>query len=71
MGHETCALGEGIVSIEAVVKEAVRGGFAGPIGIEHEPEDHDPEPEVRTSLARVRQWLREEDTARAAKRRMP
>ena len=70
MGHETCALGEGIVSIEAVIKEAVRGGFAGPIGIEHEPEDHDPEPEVRTSLARVRQWLREAGATRAAKRRV-
>ena len=68
MGHETCALGDGIVSIEAVVKAAVRGGFAGPIGIEHEPEDHDPEPEVRTSLARVQQWLREAEAPRAAAR---
>lgn len=64
-GHETCALGAGIVPIEAVVKEVVCSGFAGPIGIEHEPEDHDPEPEVRTSLVRLQQWLRAADTPRA------
>ncbi|HUJ42364.1 MAG TPA: sugar phosphate isomerase/epimerase [Opitutaceae bacterium] len=68
LGHETCALGDGIVSIEAVIKEAVRGGFAGPIGIEHEPEDHDPDPEVRTSLARVQHWLREVAGPRATAR---
>jgi sugar phosphate isomerase/epimerase len=68
MGHETCALGDGIVPIEAVVKETVRSGFAGPIGIEHEPEDHDPEPEIRTSLARVRQWLGEAGGARGVDR---
>ena len=56
-GHETCALGDGIVPVKAVVQAAVRAGFAGPIGIEHEPEDHDPDPEVKTSLERLSRWL--------------
>jgi sugar phosphate isomerase/epimerase len=57
MGHETCALGDGIVGIEAVVRQAVAGGFTGPIGIEHEPETHDPADECRESLQRVHRWL--------------
>jgi sugar phosphate isomerase/epimerase len=67
LGHETCALGDGVVSVEAAIKEAVRLGFQGPIGIEHEPEDHDPEPEIATSFERLRRWLGETATwAKAA-----
>ncbi len=58
-GHETCALGDGIVPVRAAIQAAVRAGFTGPIGIEHEPEDHDPEPEVKTSLERISRWLQE------------
>lgn len=57
MGHETCALGDGLARIETVVKHAVSHGFTGPIGIEHEPEDHDPAEECRLSLERLQQWL--------------
>jgi sugar phosphate isomerase/epimerase len=57
MGHETCTLGDGVTGIEAVIREAVAGGFNGPIGIEHEPEDHDPAAECRESLLRVSRWL--------------
>jgi len=58
-GHETCALGDGIVPVQAAVQAAVRAGFTGPIGIEHEPEDHDPEPAIKTSLERLNRWLLE------------
>jgi sugar phosphate isomerase/epimerase len=57
MGHETCALGDGIVGIEAALKQAEKLGFDGPVGIEHEPETYDPSAECRTSLHRVRSWL--------------
>jgi sugar phosphate isomerase/epimerase len=57
MGHETCVLGDGIVGVEAVLHAAIAGGFTGPIGIEHEPEDHDPAEEIRESLLRVKSWL--------------
>lgn len=57
MGHETCALGEGIVDIAGVVRLLRETDFRGPIGIEHEPEDRDPRPEVVTSLATaLRLW---------------
>lgn len=56
-GHETCTLGDGIVGVEKVLRAAIAGGFTGPVGIEHEPEDYDPAAECRESLARVRRWL--------------
>lgn len=59
MGHETCALGEGIVPVEAVVKELRRRGFRGSIGIEHEPEEFDPSDEIKTGLARAEKWWAE------------
>lgn len=56
--HETCALGEGIVPVEGVVRYLVESGWDGTFSIEHEPFDRDPMPEVKTSLQRVKQWLR-------------
>lgn len=55
--HETCALGDGIVHPGRVVERLVQLGFSSPIGIEHEPETHDPTEEIRTSLARLQTWL--------------
>lgn len=57
LGHETCALGDGAAGMETVIRQTVAGGFTGPIGIEHEPEDHDPAAECRESLLRVNRWL--------------
>jgi sugar phosphate isomerase/epimerase len=57
MGHETCVLGDGVVGIEKVIRAAVAGGFTGPIGVEHEPEDFNPMADCRESLRRVRSWL--------------
>jgi L-ribulose-5-phosphate 3-epimerase len=55
--HDTCALGEGIVDCQRVVRYLVKAGWRGNISIEHEPYDRDPMPEIERSLGRVRQWL--------------
>jgi L-ribulose-5-phosphate 3-epimerase len=57
-GHETCALGEGVVAVEKVVRYLVESDWHGDIGIEHEPYDRDPMPEVQRSLQRVQEWLK-------------
>jgi sugar phosphate isomerase/epimerase len=56
-GHETCALGEGIVPVEQVVRYLVQTRWDGTMCIEHEPYDRDPMPEAITSLRRLRAWL--------------
>lgn len=56
--HETCALGDGIVPVEGVVRYLVGQGWQGTFSIEHEPFDRDPMPEVKASLARVRGWIK-------------
>lgn len=56
LGHETCRLGDGIVPIRAIVGHLRAINFRGSIGIEHEPELHDPRTEVRESRERVEQW---------------
>lgn len=56
MGHETCTCGDGIVPMRAVVEHLRSIGFTGSIGIEHEPETHDPRAEIRTSRERVESW---------------
>ncbi|MBK1877641.1 Gfo/Idh/MocA family oxidoreductase [Pelagicoccus mobilis] len=59
MGHETCLLGEGIVPVEAVLKELRRRDFRGSIGVEHEPEKYDPTDEIREGLSRAEKWWTE------------
>ncbi|MGE5610515.1 MAG: sugar phosphate isomerase/epimerase family protein [Bacillota bacterium] len=55
--HDTCTLGDGIVPVEKVARYLVDSDWQGTIGIEHEPYDRDPMPEVKKSLQRVREWL--------------
>lgn len=55
--HETCALGDGIVDIPAVIKTLRKIDYDGCISIEHEPEYHDPINEIKKSLGRLYQWL--------------
>ena len=55
--HDTCAIGEGIVPCEEIVRALVRSGWQGDVGIEHEPFDRDPMPEIKRSLERVMAWL--------------
>ncbi len=55
-GHETCRLGDGIVPIRAIVGYLRTIGFRGSIGIEHEPETHNPSTEIMESRERVETW---------------
>jgi predicted dehydrogenase len=55
-GHETCRAGDGIVPMRAIVEHLRTIGFAGSIGIEHEPETFDPREEVRESRERIESW---------------
>lgn len=55
--HRTCALGDGVVGIEACVDTLREIGYTGPIAIEHEPEHYDPMPEVAESLSRLKGWM--------------
>jgi sugar phosphate isomerase/epimerase len=56
-GHETCALGDGVVPIEQCVNALRTLGYQGGLSIEHEPEDHNPLPEVQASLERLKGWM--------------
>ena len=56
--HDTCAIGEGIVPCEQIVRYLVQSGWQGDIAIEHEPYDRDPMPEIRRSFDRVKAWLK-------------
>ncbi|WP_067621020.1 sugar phosphate isomerase/epimerase family protein [Alicyclobacillus acidiphilus] len=55
-GHDTCALGDGIVDIRGVMQALQDMDYDGIITIEHEPMDHDPTEDCRTSLLRAQQW---------------
>jgi sugar phosphate isomerase/epimerase len=57
MGHETCALGDGIADIPACLESLLAAGYAGSLALEHEPETHDPRDDIRLSLQRVHEWL--------------
>jgi len=59
MGHETCRLGAGIVPVAECARVLRRRGYAGPIAIEHEPEDSDPGEDCRASLVYLRRLLEE------------
>lgn len=59
MGHETCRLGVGVVPIAECVRVLKRRGYAGPIAIEHEPEDFNPSEDCCASLGYLRQLLEE------------
>ncbi len=56
--HETCALGDGIVNIPAVISTLREIGYDGYLSIEHEPEYHDPMEDVKKSFSRLHEWLR-------------
>ena len=55
--HETCRWGEGIVDVEACVRELQRLDYGGALTIEHEPEDRDPGPEIAAMRAQLATWL--------------
>jgi L-ribulose-5-phosphate 3-epimerase len=53
--HDTCRFGDGVAEIEACVQVLKEIGYTGVIGIEHEPEDHNPTADILYS----KQWLEE------------
>jgi sugar phosphate isomerase/epimerase len=55
--HETCPWGQGLVDVEACVRELQRLGYTGPLTVEHEPEDHDPSDEIRALREQLEAWL--------------
>lgn len=58
VGHETCALGDGVVQIERCVSALKATGYQGGISIEHEPEEHDPTADVKVSYERLQKWMK-------------
>ena len=58
-GHETCRLGDGKLPMREFVSLLKLSGFRGPIGIEHEPEMHDPREDIRASRETLERWWQE------------
>ena len=56
--HETCKYGDGIVGIQACVMALLEIGYDGPLGIEHEPEHHNPTQDVLDSKTMLTAWLK-------------
>ena len=55
--HVTCRFGEGIVDLPACVRALREVGYTGVIGVEHEPEFHDPTQDVIASRQLLEGWL--------------
>jgi L-ribulose-5-phosphate 3-epimerase len=55
--HETCRFGLGVANIQGCAQTLRSIGYAGPIGIEHEPELHDPRDDVLESKRLLEGWL--------------
>jgi L-ribulose-5-phosphate 3-epimerase len=55
--HDTCRFGLGVANIEGCARTLRSLGYAGPIGIEHEPEDHNPRDDVFESKRLLEGWL--------------
>ncbi len=54
--HETCALGDGVVNIIAVIDTLREIGYDGYLSIEHEPHHYDSREEIERSLSRLKVW---------------
>jgi sugar phosphate isomerase/epimerase len=55
--HETCALGDGLLDVAAVLAALREVGYDGYLSVEHEPEDYDPTAEVVRSRELVERLL--------------
>jgi L-ribulose-5-phosphate 3-epimerase len=55
--HNTCTFGNGIVDIKACAKTILEIAYTAPIGIEHEPEHHNPTQDVLKSKKLLETWL--------------
>jgi sugar phosphate isomerase/epimerase len=57
--HDTCALGDGLLDVAAMIGALREVGYTGYLSIEHEPDDHDPTSEVVRSRELVERLLQE------------
>jgi L-ribulose-5-phosphate 3-epimerase len=57
--HETCALGDGLLDVAAVLAALREVGYDGYLSVEHEPDDYDPTTEIVRSRELVERLLRE------------
>ncbi len=55
--HETCALGDGLLDVPAVLAAVREAGYDGYLSIEHEPEHYDPTDEIVRSRELVERLL--------------
>ncbi len=55
--HDSCCYGQGVANIATCVQALREIGYAGVLGIEHEPEHHDPTEEVVASKKILEAWL--------------
>ena len=55
--HDTCKFGDGIANIQACAFAILEIGYTGVIGIEHEPEHHNPTQDVLESGKMLKTWL--------------
>jgi sugar phosphate isomerase/epimerase len=55
--HDTCRYGRGVVPIEGCVRALQRMGYAGSIGVEHEPVGFDPSEDCAAMREMLRGWL--------------
>jgi sugar phosphate isomerase/epimerase len=57
--HVTTAYGDGIVPLRACVESLAALGYEGAISVEHEPDDHDPRPEIAAAREQLEAWIAE------------
>jgi sugar phosphate isomerase/epimerase len=55
--HETCALGDGLLDVAAVLAALREVGYDGYLSVEHEPDDYDPTAEIVRSRELVERLL--------------
>jgi L-ribulose-5-phosphate 3-epimerase len=58
--HKTCRFGDGVVPLQACVRELVRLGYQGPICVEHNAGGHDPGEDIVESRELLVGWLKTE-----------
>lgn len=58
--HRTCGFTGGVVDVQAVVQALRDIGYTGVISVEHEPEDHAPDEEIRQAGELLDGWLNEQ-----------
>ncbi len=55
--HQTCRFGDGIVNLKGSLEALQEIGYTGVLGIEHEPEEHNPRADIVYSKTLLETWL--------------